>query len=104
MERKPVTSGASAEVGYDRETQVLEVLFPSGSIWQYAKVPQEVYDKFMRAESLGRFFAADIRSCYVATCMNPKPKKEEQHAEAEKPAEESKSVQKRKTAQKKRIS
>jgi hypothetical protein len=66
MERKSVASSAIAEVGYDPETKVLEVGFPSKAVWRYADVPQEVFDKFMRAESLGRFFASDIRANYKA--------------------------------------
>jgi hypothetical protein len=122
VERKSVTSSAIAEVGYDPETKVLEVGFPSKAVWRYADVPQEVFDKFMRAESLGRFFASDIRANYkaervhlepdcgagVEPCLNdPCPcwchnlsKSGGKNAESAAQTE-SKSVQKRKAAQKK---
>jgi hypothetical protein len=85
MERKPVKSGALAEVGYDPATETLEVLFPSKALWRYFSFPQDHYDMFMRAESLGRFFAANIRANFIShrvhtddntresgTCTDPK--------------------------------
>jgi KTSC domain len=121
MERKTVTSSALSSVGYDPETKVLEVGFPSKAVWRYADVPQEVFDRFMRAESLGRFFASDIRANYKAERVHLKPDcgagvepclnepcpcwchnvtKGSSHAESTAQTE-SKPVQKRKAAQKK---
>jgi hypothetical protein len=66
MQRKPVKSGAIAEVGYDRATKTLEIAFPSKAVWQYFDVPPEVYVEFGRSESLGRYFAMNIRANYKA--------------------------------------
>src|SRR5438445_7586835 len=96
MDRIEVNSSTIKTVGYDSETQTLEVEFNSGGIYSYANVPQEVYDRFMVSESRGHFFAVDIRACYPCTHLNPKPK--ENHGEST-PEVESKSVQKRKAAQ-----
>ncbi len=75
MERQPVESSMIQSVGYDPGTEVLEIQFQSrtkkddsvvpGAVWQYEGVPQEVFDRFMRAESMGRFFKTFIRANYV---------------------------------------
>ena len=64
MDRKPVKSGAIAEVGYSKDTRTLEVMFPSKAVWRYFDFPPEKYVEFMRSESLGRYFACDIRACF----------------------------------------
>ena len=81
MQRVPVTQGNNiSEVGYDPETQTLELKFSSGGIYSYAAVPPEIHDKLIHADSPGRYFAVYVRSCYEYTHLNPKPKKEEKHA------------------------
>jgi KTSC domain-containing protein len=77
MDRKPIVSSTIKEAGYEADTQTFEVLFNSGGIYDYAGVPQEVYDRFLRADSKGSFFAVYIRACFPCTHLNPKPKKEE---------------------------
>jgi KTSC domain-containing protein len=64
MERKTIKSGAISEVGYDADSGVLEILFPSGALWRYSGVPVSDYEGFLRAESAGHFFAVAIRACY----------------------------------------
>jgi citrate synthase len=64
MVREKVESTSLASVGYDAETQVLEVEFHSGSIYQYLNVPVEVYNELMAAESHGSYFANFIRNNY----------------------------------------
>ena len=61
-------------VGYSPESEMLEVEFTPytkksgdvvpGAIWQFSGVPQDVYDRFMAAESIGKFFGTYIRACY----------------------------------------
>lgn len=64
MKRIPVTSSNIAQVGYDPETQTLEVEFHSGAVYQYFDVPQSVYDALMNAESIGGFLNSQIKGVY----------------------------------------
>lgn len=51
-----------AEVGYDHEEMTLEIKFHNGSIYQYSPITLEGWRTFMRAPSLGKYFAQYIRS------------------------------------------
>lgn len=64
MERQPVTSGNLAEVGYDPELEMLEVQFRHGGVYQYFNVPEFMHERLMTADSLGRFFNAEIKGHY----------------------------------------
>ena len=64
MNRFPVASSNLAEVGYDPATQTLEIMFKDGSVYQYFDVPQQVYEGIMVADSVGRFFHANIKGGY----------------------------------------
>lgn len=64
MELIPVTSSNVSAIGYDADTQTLGIKFSSGTVYHYAGVPKDVYDDFVNAESIGRFFAMNIRSHY----------------------------------------
>jgi hypothetical protein len=65
--RIPVSSSNLAEVGYDPETQTLEVQFVSGTEGHYEGVPQAQYDALMAAQSKGSYFHHNIRDRYPWT-------------------------------------
>ena len=54
------------EVGYDADDQVLEVRFGNGRVYRYARVPELVHRRLLKARSLGEFFNAEIRDRYEA--------------------------------------
>lgn len=64
MIRTPVSSSNVESVGYDAETQTLEIAFLSGGIYQYFDVPQHVYDALMSAPSAGNFLHEQIKGVY----------------------------------------
>jgi hypothetical protein len=64
MERQIVISSELHSVRYDDATNVLEVEFRTGGVYQYFGVPRELYDALMAAESKGRFFNAIIKPRY----------------------------------------
>jgi hypothetical protein len=64
MERQPVISGNLAEVGYDAELETLEVQFRHGGVYQYFNFPVFMNERLMTADSLGRFFNAEIKGHY----------------------------------------
>ena len=59
-----VESSMIHAVGYDAETQTLEVVFNSGGIYHYEDVPPEEYEGLMDAESKGRYMRANIIDVY----------------------------------------
>jgi hypothetical protein len=64
MERTPVTSTDIRAIGYDPETETLEIEFNKGSVYQYAGVPVGEYEATMNADSKGRYFSANIKGRY----------------------------------------
>ncbi len=64
MKRQNVESSDLLSVGYDEDTQTLEIEFNSGGIYQYYSVPQNIYEGLMNASSHGKFFYEYIRGNY----------------------------------------
>lgn len=64
MDRVPVRSSNMRSVGYDRETETLEVEFQSGDIYRYFHVPERVHEGLIRASSKGSYFHDNIRERY----------------------------------------
>ncbi len=65
MNRIPVLDSSNvAEIGYNPETQTLEVQFIKGSLYQYFDVPQVVYEGFISADSKGKYLATQIKGNY----------------------------------------
>lgn len=65
MERQAVSSSNLASVGYDPNSETLEVEFVStGKVYEYYNVPQFMFDRLMDASSIGKFFSAEIRNTY----------------------------------------
>lgn len=56
MKRVAVSSRSLRELGYDPDTQALEVQFHNGSLYRYEQVPPEVVQALLQADSLGRYF------------------------------------------------
>lgn len=57
----PVKSSNVRAVGYDPATSTLRVEFTSGGVFDYSNVPQSVATELMDADSVGRYFAANVR-------------------------------------------
>jgi hypothetical protein len=64
MQRERVDSSAMVSVGFDAQTNTLEIEFPSGEVCCYFVVPQSVYKQLVAAESLGTYFMHAIRDRY----------------------------------------
>ncbi len=61
MERIPVESSNIASIGYDEDTNTLEIEFHNGGVYQYFDVPFAVYDGLMEASSKGQYLAQQIK-------------------------------------------
>ena len=64
MPRRPVRSSDIASIGYDAQSNVLEVEFLNGAVYQYYQVPQAVYEGLMNANSHGGYLAAHVKGVY----------------------------------------
>lgn len=64
MERQPVESKNVASIGYDEPSQILEVEFNHGGIYQYYDVSQNIYDEFMSAGTKGGFLNDRIKGSF----------------------------------------
>lgn len=64
MNRHAVTSSNIASIGYDANSQTLEVEFLNGGVYQYFDVPQHIYDGIMSADSHGQYLAQNIKGVY----------------------------------------
>ncbi|MBO6690010.1 MAG: KTSC domain-containing protein [Henriciella sp.] len=69
MERTPVQSSNLLEIGYDPDTETLEVMFKNGGVYQYYNLPQHMYDQLMEAQSHGVFFNNEIKGHYPEARM-----------------------------------
>jgi hypothetical protein len=59
-----IQSSNLAKASYDTEAKVLTVTFISGGIYEYEKVPWEVFTKFRLSTSHGNFFNKNIAKNY----------------------------------------
>jgi hypothetical protein len=64
VELLPVKSGNINSIGYNKEHQLLRILFGNGSLYQYYDVPPEIYENLVKSESIGSAFARTIRNFY----------------------------------------
>jgi hypothetical protein len=64
MNMVPVESSNIASIGYENGT--LAVRFKSGATFNYAGVPVEKHKALMEAESVGSYFAREIKDTFEA--------------------------------------
>ena len=64
MERQPVSSSNLLSVGYDSNSETLEIEFKNGSIYRYFNVPPFEHERLMAADSHGVYFNANIKDKY----------------------------------------
>ncbi|MER6369465.1 KTSC domain-containing protein [Streptomyces mirabilis] len=50
-----------ASVGYEPNSATLEIQFRNGSIYQYADVPESVYNGLLNAASKGRYLDVFVK-------------------------------------------
>ncbi|MAZ72344.1 MAG: KTSC domain-containing protein [Flavobacteriaceae bacterium] len=64
MERQAVRSSNLASIGYDPSSQILEVEFHGGRLYEFYDVPASEYRALMNASSHGKYFNANIKNNY----------------------------------------
>lgn len=65
MQMQPVTgSSAIAAIGYDPESETLDVQFVGGRTYSHPDVPASLYEAFIAADSPGSFYFNQIKGQY----------------------------------------
>ncbi len=64
MDREYVSSKSIRSRGYDPSTGTLEIEFLSGVVWQYYNFSESDWYNFKAADSVGKYFYANIRDKY----------------------------------------
>ena len=73
MQRQRVKSKDILSVGYDERIRTLEIEFRSGGIYEYTRVPKDVYEELMKANSKGTYFAKAIKNSRYYGCTQLYP-------------------------------
>jgi hypothetical protein len=63
----PVRSSAIVSVGYDAASQVLEMEFTDGDVYQYHDVPEATYVDLLDAPSIGQFVNTVVKEMFRYT-------------------------------------
>lgn len=64
MDKQYVASSSVISIGYDSQTQTLEIEFAGGSVYQYYGVPDHMHEQIMQAASKGQFLNTYIKNGY----------------------------------------
>jgi len=64
MDRQSVSSSNIASIGYDADSETLEIEFLNGGVYQYFDVPEREYESLMAAGSHGSYLARSIKGTY----------------------------------------
>lgn len=64
MKRVPVNSTNILSIGYDKDSQLLEIEFNTKRVYRYSSIPPHVYAGLMKAESHGKYFQTHINGAY----------------------------------------
>lgn len=64
MVRQYVVSSSIRSVGFDSGTNVLEIEFCTGGVYQFHGVPATVFDEFVRAPSIAKYFQHRIKDSF----------------------------------------
>jgi hypothetical protein len=64
MVRESVSSTNLKSVGYDSETETLEIEFSRGDVYEYYDVPEHIFISLMNASSHVKYFYKNIKNDY----------------------------------------
>jgi hypothetical protein len=84
IELTPVESSQIHAIGHDPETNTLAIQFKGkngpGSVYHYENFPADKFEQFKGAESIGRYFGANIKPATDAHPFTRQPDKKEEEA------------------------
>lgn len=68
-----VDSSNIASIAYIDGERSLIVMFKTGKYYKYFNVNRSVYESMLTAESVGKFFSANVRTKYKYEELKPEP-------------------------------
>ena len=71
MHFETVKSSYIAGVGYDEGNRELQVKFKNGVVWKYFDVPESAHVSMLLSDSIGKFFAKEIKGVFAARKVEP---------------------------------
>jgi hypothetical protein len=57
----PVQSTNLAQIGYDPDTMIMQIMFKNGSLYAYSNVEPDTYNAMMTSGNPGEYFASIIK-------------------------------------------
>lgn len=60
MNRTGVTANGIAQVGYEQGSEILEIEFTSGKVFQFYNVPEKMFDQFMNTTQKESYYEINI--------------------------------------------
>jgi len=64
MEYQEITSSKINKIGYERNTQKMEVHFKNGHIYLHTQVPPNYYMECLVAPSIGKYYFNNIKEVF----------------------------------------
>ncbi len=64
MEMIKVSSSAISAIGYDESTKMMKIRFKQSKTYDYCGVPKNVFEAFLNASSIGRYYDQHIKDKY----------------------------------------
>ncbi len=64
MDMIQVDSSNIAAIGYDNDSETLQIEFNNGTTYQYFDIPEQVFERLRDADSVGGYLAAQIKGNY----------------------------------------
>ncbi|PMB52010.1 KTSC domain-containing protein [Fischerella thermalis CCMEE 5201] len=60
----PMNSSMANAIGYDSNTNILQIEFHNGAVYQYSDIDQDTWQDLHQADSVGKFFNENVRGKY----------------------------------------
>jgi len=67
MHRIPVTSVDITQIGYQQNSETLEIQFSRGEVCQYYNVPSGIYDELMKSPAKEEYYYTKIGERFPCT-------------------------------------
>lgn len=67
MHRIPVTSIDITQIGYQEDSETLEIQFSRGEVCQYYNVPSDIYDEVMKSSAKEEYYHTKIGERFPCT-------------------------------------
>lgn len=61
MKRILVKSSDISAIGYDEKSQILEIKFHSGGVYEYSEIPKDLHESLIWAPSIGKYYNQNIK-------------------------------------------